>query len=473
MNNINKIIIMFFIIGCATQKAIDPETVLDSQIPESWESNISIAPNISEIWWNEFQDENLNEFLSTFLEKNINLEQAMLNTRIAKQASVISTANLAPSIGIGLSATEAEQNTAGFPPIFSSLFGGSDEITTFTQENYNASLNAQWEIDLWGKLRQGRLAGKRQYLSAKYNYTYIQFSLTAEAAKLYFAIIEGKQLVENAEQKHNNAKIIYDLYVDRYKKGIIKSNFLQQSEIILNTTKNDLENKKSVLNTLVRQSKVLIQEYPNLTLSVSKTFPEYMPSIPIVLPADIIKRRPDLIASQYNMLAAKALNKQAMRSLYPTFSLTSGSPARSSNELDDLLEENFKVWNRGLTIFAPVFNSGKLIANKKIAKNQKEISMLQFVNDLLNAYGEVESNLELDNTALFSLHLVKKNVEIAQSMYDTTLNEFHRGVASVEDVINANNMLFDIKNILATTEKIRIEQRINLILSLGGGFTYE
>ena len=180
---------MFFIIGCATQKAIDPETVLDSQIPESWESNISITPNISEIWWNEFQDEYLNQFLSAFLENNINLEQAMLNTRIAKQASVISTANLAPSIGIGLSATEAEQNTAGFPPIFSSLFGGSDEITTFTQENYNASLNAQWEIDLWGKLRQGRLAGKRQYLSAKYNYTYIQFSLTAEATKLYLSLI--------------------------------------------------------------------------------------------------------------------------------------------------------------------------------------------------------------------------------------------------------------------------------------------
>ena len=473
MNNINKIIIMFFIIGCATQKAIDPEIVLDSQIPQSWESNISITPNISEIWWNEFQDEYLNQFLSAFLENNINLEQAMLNTRIAKQASVISTANLAPSIGIGLSATESEQNTAGFPPIFSSFFGGSDEITTFTQENYNASLNAQWEIDLWGKLRQGRLAGKRQYLSAKYNYTYIQFSLTAEAAKLYFAIIEGKQLVDNSEQKHNNAKIIYDLYVDRYKKGIIKSNFLQQSEIILNTTRNDLENKKSVLNTLIRQSKVLIQEYPSLTLSVSNTFPEYVPSIPIVLPADIIQRRPDLIASQYNMLAAKALNKQAMRSLYPTFSLTSGSPASSSNELEDLLEENFKVWNRGLTIFAPVFNSGKLIANKKIAKNQKEIAMLQFVNDLLNAYGEVESNLELDNTALSSLNLVKKNVEIAQSMYDTTLNEFNRGVASVEDVINANNMLFDAKNILATTEKIRIEQRINLILSLGGGFTYK
>ena len=68
------------------------------------------------------------------------------------------------------------------------------------------SFNTKWEIDLWGKLRQGRLAGKRQYLSSKYNYTYIQFSLTAEATKLYFSIIESKQLVENAKQKYNNAK---------------------------------------------------------------------------------------------------------------------------------------------------------------------------------------------------------------------------------------------------------------------------
>jgi len=473
IKNIIRLLCLILITGCASQKAIEPDSIISEQIPNQWQSDLPVQLNVSEIWWNEFQDENLNQFLSIFLEENINLEQAMLNTRIAKQGAVLSTANLAPSVGIAASGTESEQNTAGFPPIFTSFFGNSDEITTFTQENYSLSLNAQWEIDLWGKLRQGRLAGKRQYLSSKYNYTYIQFSLTAEATKLYFSIIESKQLVENAEQKYNNAKIIHDLYSERYKTGMIKSNFFQQSEMILNNAQSDLDNKTSVLNGLIRQGKVLIREYPDLTLVISNDFPEYLPSIPIVLPADIIKRRPDLIASQYDMLAAKALNKQAMRAMYPTFSLTSGSPASSSNDLEDLLEEDFKVWNQGLTIFAPIFSAGKLIASKRIAKNQKEIAMLQFINDLLNAYKEVESNLQFDNTALSSLALVNKNVKIAESIYKTTLNEFYEGIASAEDVINANNMLFDTKNILATTEKIRIEQRINLILSLGGGFAYE
>ena len=204
------ILLILALNSCASKAAIEPEGIVDN-IPENWAIENPIAINISEIWWNEFQDEKLNKFLSQFLAENINLEQAMLNTRVAKQASVISSSNLFPSIGISAAASESEQNSAGFPPIFATLLGTqSDEIATFNQENYNLSLSTQWEIDLWGKIRQGRVAGKQQYLAAKYNYTYYQFSLTSEATKLYFSIIEAKQLAANAEKKYSNAKIIFD-----------------------------------------------------------------------------------------------------------------------------------------------------------------------------------------------------------------------------------------------------------------------
>ncbi|MBT4111928.1 MAG: TolC family protein [Candidatus Marinimicrobia bacterium] len=465
------LICILSLISCASKAAIEPESVVDN-IPEDWAIETPITINISDIWWNEFQDEKLNQFLSQFLDENINLEQAMLNTRIAKQASVISTSTLFPSIGIGASAGESEQNSAGFPPILSALFGEqSDEITTFTQENYNLSLNTQWEIDLWGKMRQGRLAGKQQYLAAQYNYTYYQFSLTSEATKLYFSIIEAKQLTNNTQQKYNNAKIIFDLYTSRYNKGIISLKALQQSELMLNLAKSDLENKKSISTSLVREAKVLIREYPNLILDTSTEFPKSIPNIPEVIPASIIKRRPDLIASQYNLLASKALNKQAMRSLYPSFSLV-GSTGTSSN-VQDLLNDDFSVWSAGLNLLSPIFNGGKLIANKKIAKTNQEIAMLEFVDNLLGAYKEVESGLEFDRSTQLSLNLLKDNIILSESIYKTTFDEFSKGVARIEDVINANNALFDNKNMLATTERIRIEQRINLILALGGGFTYK
>ena len=117
IKNIIRLLCLILITGCASQKAIEPDSIISEQIPNQWQSDLPVQLNVSEIWWNEFQDENLNQFLSIFLEENINLEQAMLNTRIAKQGAVLSTANLAPSVGIAASGTESEQNTAGFPPI--------------------------------------------------------------------------------------------------------------------------------------------------------------------------------------------------------------------------------------------------------------------------------------------------------------------------------------------------------------------
>jgi outer membrane protein TolC len=99
--------------------------------------------------------------------------------------------------------------------------------------------------------------------------------------------------------------------------------------------------------------------------------------------------------------------------------------------------------------------------------------MLEFMNNLLTAYKEVESGLEFDRSTQLSLTLLKDNIILSESIYSTTFDEFEKGVSSIEDVINANNALFDNKNMLATTERIRIEQRINLILALGGGFTYK
>ena len=147
-----KIIFLISLIffGCASQKPIEPNQVLDFEVPEQWEVSISQNLDFDQEWWKIFNDDNLNSYLIEFMDENINLEKAMLNTRKAKQASVIATGSLFPSISVNSSAVESEQNTAGFPPFFSTLFGqSSDEVTVFTQENYNLSLGTQWEIDLW------------------------------------------------------------------------------------------------------------------------------------------------------------------------------------------------------------------------------------------------------------------------------------------------------------------------------------
>ena len=464
-------VLIFIILGCASQKPIEPNQVLGFDVPEQWEINISQNLDFDQKWWNIFNDDNLNSFMIEFMDENISLEKAMLNTRKAKQASVIATGSLLPSISISSGAVESEQNTAGFPPIFSTLFGqSSDEVTVFTQENYNLSLGTQWEIDLWGKLRQGRIATKQQYLSAKYFEDFLKLSLTAEASKLYFAIIEAEQVLNNASKKLKNAETIFELYSLRYNKGSISMQAYQQSEIIFNATKSDYNNKLLMVNSLKREARLLVKDYPSAEFLVNNNFPKKLPSIPNTLPADIVKRRPDLIAQQYNLLANKALDRQALLTLFPTFSL-SGSYGSSSNDLEDLTNEDFSVWNKGLSVFVPIFNAGKLIANKKLAKSNREIAMLDFVNTLLTAYKEVENGFESDLISNQALEIINENIVLSENIYNTTFDGFMKGSSTFEDAINANNALYDNLDLKARLEKVRIEQRINLILALGGGFT--
>ena len=464
------LLITLFIFGCASQKPIEPNQVVDFDVPEQWEVNISQNLDFDQKWWSIFNDDNLNSFVVEFMDENISLEKAMLNTRKAKQASVIATGSLLPSISLSSGVVESEQNTAGIPTVFSALLGqSSDEVTVFTQENYNLSLGTQWEIDLWGKLRQGRIATKQQYLSAKYFEDFLKLSLTAEASKLYFAIIEAEQVLNNASKKLKNAETIFELYSLRYNKGSISIQAYQQSKIIFNATKSDYNNKLLMVNTLKREARLLVKDYPSTEFLVNNNFPKKLPSIPNTLPADIVKRRPDLIAQQYNLLANKALDRQALLTLFPTFSL-SGSYGSSSNDLEDLTNEDFSVWNKGLNVFMPVFNAGKLIANKRLAKSNREIAMLDFVNALLTAYKEIESGFESDLTSNQALEIINENIVLSENIYNTTFDGFMKGSSSFEDTINANNALYDNLDLKARLEKVRIEQRINLILALGGGF---
>ena len=99
-------------------KPIEPNRVLDFDIPEQWEVEISQDLDFDQKWWNIFNDDNLNSFMIEFMDENISLEKAMLNTRKAKQASIIATGSLLPSISLSSGVVESERNILVSPQYF-------------------------------------------------------------------------------------------------------------------------------------------------------------------------------------------------------------------------------------------------------------------------------------------------------------------------------------------------------------------
>ena len=160
-----------------------------------------------------------------------------------------------------------------------------------------------------------------------------------------------------------------------------------------------------------------------------------------------------------------------MRTLLPTFNVV-GSYGTSTNELQDLLKDDFTVWSQGVNLFIPVFNAGKLIANKKIAKSNKEIAMLDFINGVLNAYKEIENYLQADLVSQNTLLRVEENIVSSKQIYESNLREYEMGIITFEETLSASNDYYQNLDLLVGVKKIRLEQRINLILAFGGGFKY-
>jgi multidrug efflux system outer membrane protein len=226
MKKIFIIILPILIAGCSNAKYLSGEEVLQPlniSIPEEWGTISGIEISSKEIWWAEFNDNNLISFIESFKANNLDLKSSMISVQNASLASKITSASLLPSIGLQSVGSKSEQNTAGFPPFFQDLFGtqSSGQLTSFEQENYNLSLTAQWEIDLWGKVFNQSLASKMDYLSAIYSQNYYELSLTAEAIKLFYGMVELQKSLERSEVKLKNMTTLYELSYQRFNQGSI------------------------------------------------------------------------------------------------------------------------------------------------------------------------------------------------------------------------------------------------------------
>jgi multidrug efflux system outer membrane protein len=473
-----SILLLVILAGCANSKYLNGEEVLkpiDISIPEQWETISEIEIPNKEIWWVEFNDKNLMSFIENFQKNNLDLKSSLISVQNAHLASKITSASLLPSFALQSSGNQSEQNTAGFPPFFQDLFGSQNngQLTSFEQENYNLSLTAQWEIDLWGKVFNQSLASKMDYLSAKYSQNYYELSLTAEAIKLFYGTVELQKSLDWAEEKLKNLTTLYELSYQRYQQGSISEKQLKQIEILLSQTNTEYENIRAGYNSLIRSTKILQSMFPLIENErIKKDFPGSLPPIPSYVPSEIIQRRPDLLSARFALLSSLQKKKVATKQLLPSFNLI-GSNGTASNDLKDLLDEDFKVWSGSISFFTPIFNSGKLINNRKLAKNNAEIAMYNYMSKVLGAYAEVETALEMDRIAQIALNESIKILEATEKIYSITLKEYGQGIVGFEEIITQENRLSDVKIYLAQSEKMRIEKRINLILALGGGFRFE
>tara|TARA_A100001015_G_scaffold288864_1_gene360151 strand:- start:13623 stop:15119 length:1497 start_codon:yes stop_codon:yes gene_type:complete len=470
--------IIFFMLLIFTNNCSSPKeynnNLLEGEVPNTWTKPLPKTEEYTGLWWISFGDEEMVEYLENFQKNSPNIKSILSQLESAKQLARINSAVSFPNIQAGMSGSRSGQNLAGFgfSDLFSGAFGDQDssnnnQVISFESDNYGLNLSLQWELDIWGKALNARRAAYADFNSSNYDLVYLSFSTMIQFVQTYYYTVESKLQYELSLKTTESFREVLNIVESRYKEGLTSSLDYRLAESSLAVSKVDMESKKIQFLSRLRNLEILLGFYPSGKLKLSDELPKKLPPIPSSLPADLLTRRPDLKSALEKVKSAGYKLAEAKRSKLPSFSLTT-SGGTSSEELKNVLNGDYGVWSRILNISAPIFQGGRLDANVKLNKSQLTQSEINLVNKSLMAFMEVEQLLNSENS--IELQLKSLNIAVSQSKaaYDLSKARYESGLIDFVTVLNSQNQWFNSQSQYFSIERTKIDNRLQLILALGG-----
>jgi outer membrane protein TolC len=251
--------------------------------------------------------------------------------------------------------------------------------------------------------------------------------------------------------------------------GVIPALDVRLARTNLAVTQAVKEQWKSSREQLCRQLETLLGRYPTGLIDGTHSLPQLIPSIPAGIPSDLLTRRPDIAASNARIISAQSKIKEAQAELYPKLKITA-SGGTSTDELKDLLNNNFLVWSLGSNIAQPILD-GKQRRNNVVLQDTIAAELiLNHRRTVLNAFSEVETSLS--NEAILQSRekrLQEAALQAAKAL-DLAEDRYSRGLEPFVTVLEAQKRFTQIRSERVTAQRMRLENRANLHLALGGDF---
>lgn len=466
MNYLKLTSLLFFIFwitpSCVPKLKGPPDLAVN--VPQSWISEeASVKVDLSR-WWTRFNDSKLNAAIEQVLSENYDLKAALARVDAAASLARIAGADLYPGVSGSFSALRQKQNFVGFP-----FLDTADGVPSSTSSVFGVSMDVVWEIDLWGRLRATKAAAVADFQASKADLIGFQLSLAGQAAKAWYAAVEAELQVRLAEATLSNYRETNDQVWLRYKRGLRPSLDVRLSESNVATAESVLTQRKDHLQRIKRQIEVLLGRYPASRIALSESLPAISEPVPAGIPADIVRRRPDLISAEKRLTASHARLIESRRALYPRISLT-GSGGTSSDELSNLLDGDYSVWNLIGNLIQPLFQGGRLRAGVKLAQAREQEALARYAQSVLSAYAEVETSLATEKHLEQREKAVENAAEQATAARQLAQDRYAKGLTNLIEVLEAQRRSFDSQSQLLSLRRQRVDNRIDLYLALGGDF---
>ena len=318
-----------FIAGCAVGPDYQPPKA--SVSAQQWTSPLAGGETNGPVdlatWWKNFNDTNLDSFVTMAVKSNLTLRIAEAHVREARADRDVVAGGLWPSAGSSASYSRNRYGANSFPPL--------PPGTSLDYSLYNAGFDATWELDVFGGTRRTVEAANAEIGTAETGRRVVLVSLLAEVARNYTEARGYQQRLTITRQNIEVQQEALALTQNRYQNGLGSDLEIQQATALLEETKAQLPSLETGFAQSVHHLAVLLGQPPGALMdemSDEKPIPPAPPQVPVGLPSDLLQRRPDVQRAERELAAATARIGVAKADLFPKFSLTgNGRPGKRIN----------------------------------------------------------------------------------------------------------------------------------------------
>ncbi len=410
-------------------------------------------------WWKVFNDPLLNSLEEQVGISNQSLAQAEAQYRQARALVQGARANYFPVISASTAASRSRQSS------------GNTVSGTNTTDQYSLSLDAGWEIDLWGRVRRQVESSTASAQASAADLQALRLSMQAELAQDYFQL----RTLDAQKKTLDDTVIAYqkalELTKNRYAAGVAAKADVVLAQTQLKSTQAQAIDIGILRAQLEHAIALLIGKAPaDFSIPAAPIIPT-LPQIPIGIPSDILERRPDVASAERKMAAANAQIGVAKAAYFPSLTL-SASTGYLSTGLADLLTAPSFFWALGpAALTQTLFDGGARKAQTEQAIASYEATVAAYKQTVLTSFQQVEDNLAalriLDEETLVQ----DEAVNSARESVVLTTNQYKAGIVSYLNVITTQSIALTNERTALGIRGQQLNAAISLIKALGGGWS--
>jgi outer membrane protein, multidrug efflux system len=470
-----RFLIVWIVAGILPAAELPRPPAPSPKVPRAFSAQTpdTTADPIVEKWWATLGDSELNALVERAVKNNLDLEMATARLLAARASRRVARADLLPSV---TSNNSFQRLRGGFQNgnihVGNNTSGGARFIAPFETNIFQLGFDASWELDLFGGNRQALLAATADVAASEDARRDTLVSLLGEAARNYLELRGAQKRLAITRQNISLQRDSLHLTEVRAEAGLGNQLDVERQKSQLETSQALEPVFESQISQTIHRLSVLLGEEPAALaqeLRAEAPLPLTPPQVPVGLPGDLLKRRPDLRRADAQVAAAAARVGVAKADLFPKFTLT-GSAGRQSSDASGFTLGLGNFFAIGPGIRLPIFTGGRLRANIEVRKQQLEESMTQYRSAVLGALRETEDSLvaygrerERRERLLSAVKASRQATQFATELYS-------RGLADFLSVVEAQRDQLSAEDAMAQSDTTVLTNLVAVYKALGGGW---